>query len=547
MIYDSYVIAQEKEIDKQVAKVLKLNESYMQKSLMQIQQHLRSKAQLTREIHLELLKKLKRSPKISLEDLSKELSLKFQLQKEGVGLELFFIDKNYIVSYSTQSKNRNLDLNKIPNAKKSLDSLKLVDEMIFSEDIAVDFLDYELRNYSYSKLADGNFLGVGYIYTEAIEQRKNFDEMREMLHLKLDMVCVMKDSQDNQYYESLIAHKSVHKTNEEYQKQIEKFPLKQASQDPIIVTARSWKEQRVKKDETMYVYVPLIQENNPLVRIPGDIVLYIELDISQEQEFLKSIVFKLVLFIFIHFFLLFLIFYFTTRYQQVNKRLNTQIQDNNELIEYNKSFISNMVHQIRTPLAVIMSQVSMLEMVAKQDIKRYVLQINAAINTLSNSYENLSYCLSCRSLHYAPKKLSLKDFVRQRVTFFEHIADAQQKQILLNLQTDIFIEINDIELERLIDNCITNALAVSRVGADIVISLKETQRYVLLSFSTSIKKSIALQLCQKNDTFSMKNGSAPTLGKYLIELISQEYTIEFEITHNLESCTLQLKWRKDER
>lgn len=420
MVYDSYVLSQKYEIEKQLTRILNLNQAHMQKSLVGINQLLENKKELTQEIHLSLHNHLKENPKANLQELRNNIKKEFQLENKKVDIEVFLVDKYYYrVIDSTEAKNLNRNLSFNKKSKESLDSLSYIDQYKRSNDVSVDFLDYELKNYSYSKLDEELYLGLGVIYKEALDHRKDFDEMRKVANTHIDLFCVMKDSDNNLFYESLLAHKKPYKTNEDYNLNIKKYGQDEITNNPIIKTSKNWEEMSVKKDNTLKFYIPLLKEDNPIMGIPGDIILQVDLDISQEKEFFQTIIFKLILFIVIHFILLFIIFYFTKKYQSIQEKLEKENNKHKDLVNYNKNFISNMVHQIRTPLSIILTNISFMETLLNKNISKYTSQVNAAINSLSNSYENLSYYISYKNLEYSKKKnRHIKFYKRESYIFW---------------------------------------------------------------------------------------------------------------------------------
>jgi PAS domain S-box-containing protein len=138
--------------------------------------------------------------------------------------------------------------------------------------------------------------------------------------------------------------------------------------------------------------------------------------------------------------------------------LQKQVEKNQFLLDENKQFIADMVHQIRTPLTVIMTNTSLIEMKTDEEVSSYLTQINSAINMLSNSYEDLSYIISNDTIEYKAIEINLTDFLHERIDFFEVIAHANDKTIDTTIQSNIKVTINDTELERLIDNNLSNAI-----------------------------------------------------------------------------------------
>lgn len=535
MIYDSYVGSQKKDIENQLKKVLKLNEEHMKKSLANIEFLLDSKKELTKKTHLKSHYELKKNRKYSLNKLRKKLKKQFNLSNQSLDIELFLIDKNYKVIDSTHKKNLGLNLSLIKKSKQSLETLKNIDDYNRLDDVSVDFLDYEIKSFSYSKLSHNLYLGLGMIYENSIDEKKSFDEMREIADTNMNLFCVMQDGFDNQYFESLIEHRKKFESNEEYLKSKEKFPLSKSVDNHIINTSRNWEVLNSTKGNTLSIYFPLMKEKNPIISIPGDIVLQIDLDISEQNKFTELILTKLILFILIHFILIFLIFYFTNKYQNLEKKLKKQILKNEKMIDYNKRFISNLVHQIRTPLSIIMSNISLLEVLLKKNVSQYTIQINASINMLSNSYENLSYFLSFNSLNYNKRKIELSKFIKNRVCFFEQIAQANNKNIITNIKSNKIYEINDIELERVIDNSISNALYFCDYGGNILISLEVNK----ISFKIVNLKNKSIEVLNKDNIDYMKDLSSLGLGVFIIKKILYMNDIDYKFENRYNKITFE--------
>jgi len=163
-------------------------------------------------------------------------------------------------------------------------------------------------------------------------------------------------------------------------------------------------------------------------------------------------------------------------------KLQNQIETNQRLLDDNKLFIADMVHQIRTPLTVIMTNTSLIEMKTKEQVSSYITQINSAINMLSNSYEDLSYIISNDTIEYKAIEIDLTDFLNDRINFFEVIAHANDKTIDTNIQSNIKVYMNDTELERLVDNNLSNAIKHSDEKSEIEIVLEKNDSEIILKF-----------------------------------------------------------------
>jgi len=204
-------------------------------------------------------------------------------------------------------------------------------------------------------------------------------------------------------------------------------------------------------------------------------------------------------------------------------------EDNRILLDENKQFIADMVHQIRTPLTVIMTNTSLLEMKHKLNNSIYIKQINSAINILSNSYEDLSYIISNHSITYKPIDINLSDFLQERITFFDVIAQVNQKTFITDIDTDLWIHMNDTELERIIDNNLSNAIKHGEDNSDIHISLKLDQTDIVLKFITKGKpiKETAM-VFEKDYTENHSAKRSLGLGLHMVKNICEKNGIQYK-------------------
>ena len=210
--------------------------------------------------------------------------------------------------------------------------------------------------------------------------------------------------------------------------------------------------------------------------------------------------------------------------------LQAQVEKNQLLLKENKLFISDMVHQIRTPLSVIMINSSLIEMETKNQVSFYVAQINSAINMLSNSYEDLNYIISSDTIEYKAIEINLTEFLNERIDFFEVIAQANDKTIYTNIADDVKVTMNDTELERLIDNNLSNAIKHSYDKSEIEIVLEKNHSEIILKFISKGKgiRDIA-KIFDKNYTESYHAKRNLGLGLHMVKSICEKNYINYSV------------------
>ena len=130
------------------------------------------------------------------------------------------------------------------------------------------------------------------------------------------------------------------------------------------------------------------------------------------------------------------------------------------LVDSQKQFLKHAVHETNTPLSIIMGNIEMFEMESGKN--KYMSNIEVAMKNISSIYDDLSYLIKKNQVNEATHEINIVDFVRSRIDFFSQSAikfksefdfSSQRKMIMLNF--------NEIKLQRIVDNNLTNAIKYS--------------------------------------------------------------------------------------
>lgn len=161
----------------------------------------------------------------------------------------------------------------------------------------------------------------------------------------------------------------------------------------------------------------------------------------------------------IYFLSLFFLRRFALPYERVNRQLD--------------NFIKDTVHEINTPLTIINTNVDLYNM--KQGENKYFNRIKAASKTLGNVYNDMDYLIKNENINFEQDRINLSEFVQERIDYFDEVA--RQKAILIesHVHSDIMLLFNISQLQRIVDNNISNAIKYSRESNKIIITLKSTQ------------------------------------------------------------------------
>ena len=194
------------------------------------------------------------------------------------------------------------------------------------------------------------------------------------------------------------------------------------------------------------------------------------------------------------------------------------------LLRYKDKFIEHSVHEIKTPLAIISLNIQLRNKFFGQD--KYSKKIEGALKTLENSYEDMTFLHTKEKINYQIEHISLQKILKDRIKYFEIIASTQNRKLDLEIINNIYIDTSKIELHRLIDNNLSNAIKYSKIESTIKIILKDN----VLEFQSFGKKIIDVN--KIFDKYARENDSSGGhgLGLSIVKDICKKYNIDVKVT-----------------
>ena len=512
--------------------------------------------------------------KIDLKNVAKVLNADVKKGK----YEIFVIDRNYKIINATYKPDIGYDLGKFPAFRKILDKVFDGKEEIDISGIYVDIASMNLKRYYLIRSPDKKYLlQLAYVVDIYDDLKKIYDFVRpsvkdlqlyfvnEFLIYKIDM---------NKRYQKKMPVNEIYRHSLEILKKIMKCDnqknVKIKNDNDILfkkvvslfkANNNMIKKLDLKKSElTIYTLINSIfnQENNRLIIKTVYDVRDLKADL---QKLLYNLLLTLVLLVVIFIMLYFLIIYgvsktiikivnlmkknkpckdcdsfikeigeLKTSYNDLHYKLNQEINKNKQLLELNRRFILDMIHQIRTPLTVIMLNIDILKMQFDNEVVRQITEeIDAAVSMLNNSYEDLAYLTAKdAAITYKPENINVSDILKQRVNFFNIIAKVNSKKLITDIDDGVEYYINRIEFERIVDNNIANAIKYSD-DEEIYITFKKFEDKIVLMF-----KSYGMPIKNPDKVFeknyrehSHKRGLG--LGLNIVKNICDKYGIKYRV------------------
>ncbi|MCD6211757.1 MAG: HAMP domain-containing histidine kinase, partial [Sulfurovum sp.] len=196
------------------------------------------------------------------------------------------------------------------------------------------------------------------------------------------------------------------------------------------------------------------------------------------------------------------------------------------------NFIQSAMHEIKTPLSIITLNNELRQL--EQGTDTYSEEIDSALKVLHNSYRSMSFIMTKDQVGYEIETLDLSEIVKKRIEYFQTIAAVNDKKITFDIDSHCRIDISLIELSRLIDNSLYNAIKYSAVGSPIEVILANN----VLSFH-NLGKAIE----NKEKVFNKYFRENKTVGGYglglsIIKDIADKYHIDIELQSDTDKGTI---------
>ncbi|MGB5793723.1 cache domain-containing protein [Poseidonibacter sp.] len=159
--------------------------------------------------------------------------------------------------------------------------------------------------------------------------------------------------------------------------------------------------------------------------------------------------------------------------EDLNKNLEYKVEEKTielrKLIESQKTFIKNSVHEINTPLSIIQTNIDLLKM--KIPNNKYITNIESGAKIIQYIYDDLSYLIKKDRVIYEKEYLDFSQILKQRLEFFDEIAISNSLYFVSDIESDIYLKANKTELQRVIDNNLSNAIKYSYPNSPLFIKL----------------------------------------------------------------------------
>ncbi|HIP59537.1 MAG TPA: HAMP domain-containing histidine kinase [Campylobacterales bacterium] len=185
---------------------------------------------------------------------------------------------------------------------------------------------------------------------------------------------------------------------------------------------------------------------------------------SYQNIYTKALIAALFLGAIIFFMTLFFIRISLRPLEKANKYLNT--------------FFNDAIHELKTPLGVMQLN---LEFLRSKEESRALRRLYNSMQSIILIYEDIEYHIKHTHVQYKAEHLNFSEFLQSRVEVFYDLAGIKNICIEEHITEKLLLDINRIELQRIIDNTISNSIKYSPKWTKIVIKLYKESEHIIFS------------------------------------------------------------------
>lgn len=170
-----------------------------------------------------------------------------------------------------------------------------------------------------------------------------------------------------------------------------------------------------------------------------------------------------------------------------NRRLQGEIiqkqqalEERDVLQQQQDFFIRKMVHEMNTPLSAIELNISVL--LRDYPHVRNLEMIKSSARILSTIYDDIAFLSRKEYLCPIPEWIGIEEFIADRILYFDAMLSIKEIVTEMEIDEGYEVHIAHTELQRLIDNNLSNAVKYTQQNGEIVIVISKESDGLLLTF-----------------------------------------------------------------
>ena len=203
-----------------------------------------------------------------------------------------------------------------------------------------------------------------------------------------------------------------------------------------------------------------------------------------------------------------------------------------KLLEEQDQFLQNAIHEMNTPLAIIITNIDLLRIDGINNESFNSIEAGARI--IHNSYEDMTYLMKHHRITHKISKINLVKFISKRIEYFKCIAIVNNLVITIRVgQPEIpLIQFSEYKLLRLIDNTLSNAIKYSYRPSEISVRVGVRKGKVFFEIRNFGPIISDIEKIFKRFYRESKDKGGYGLGLNIVSQICNEEKVTIEVSSN---------------
>ncbi len=214
----------------------------------------------------------------------------------------------------------------------------------------------------------------------------------------------------------------------------------------------------------------------------------------------------------------------------------------NEAIALLDDFIKDTTHELNTPVSAILTNIEALgELDLPSAAEKKLARIQIASRTISTLYDDLTYLILNHDLAIRNEVLDFTVLLYERIEYFRHRIEQKKITLILEIASDILLEIDRTKATRLVDNLLSNAIKYNRMGGEIQITL-QSKRLCIADNGVGIPQEMQERIFERY-TRADKSVGGFGIGLHIVAMIAKEYRMKIMLESlQGEGTTICVSW-----
>jgi signal transduction histidine kinase len=173
-------------------------------------------------------------------------------------------------------------------------------------------------------------------------------------------------------------------------------------------------------------------------------------------------------------------FYWYRRLQVEIAQKQQALEERDILQKQQDFFIRKMVHEMNTPLSAIELNISVI--IRDYPNVRNLEMIKSSARILSTIYDDIAFLSRKEYLCPVAEWINIEEFIADRILYFDAMLTVKEIVIEMEIDEGYEVHISRTELQRLIDNNLSNAVKYTQLRGEIIIVISKESHGLLLTF-----------------------------------------------------------------